>query len=173
MINELTQEMSFDWGIWVSNWFNAYNIAGNSALMGYVVGNNLGDVTITNANNYQVESAQNSNGNLNISSINSNYLNNGGNVLNTAYTNFGSNILTLESGIANQATSDDTTPIKQSANQINSGQTNQVQGVQIAEFLQKNFQEFQKGWQEILYKCFNQFLLPVNDLDTDVWGYNW
>ena len=166
-------EISIDWGLWFNDWYNAYFISSDNALSTFVVGNNLGNFTMTNSNDYNIQSSLNNNANTTIASVNANIANSSGSELNTAYTNFGTNNLTLEGGIVNQATLNDSTPAKQSANQINVGTSNSVDGVSIAQFLQNNFSQLLQGWRTMLYKCFKRFILPFNNLDDSQRSFNW
>ena len=130
------------------NWLNAFNFASSYQIISQVVQNNLQNQTTNNTSSYKVESALNSDGNLTIQEINNN------------------------APQENSAMNQDTTPLKQSNADFNTNQTNDLQGVNIANFLQTNFQSFQQKFEQVLYDTFKVYLLPLNDLDNSTRGFN-
>lgn len=146
---QLATNISVNFGLWFMNWLNAFNLASSYQIISQIVENNLSNQTTNNTSTYKVESALNSDSNLTIQNINDN------------------------STVNNETMNQDTTPLKQSNADFNSNQTNDLQGVNIANFLQTNFQPFQQKFEQVLYDTFKVYLLPFNNLDNSTRGFNW
>ena len=130
------------------NWLNAFNYASSYSVINQLVNNNFQNQTTNNNSVYQVESALNSDSNLTIQNINNN------------------------ASQINNAMDQDSTPLKQSNANFNTSQINDLQGVNIANFLQTNFQSFQQKFEQVLYSTFKTYLLQFNDLDNSTRGFS-
>ena len=146
---QLAINISIDFGLWFMNWLNAFNYASSYSVINQLVNNNFQNQTTNNNSAYQVESVLNSDSNLTIQNINDN------------------------ANQSNNAMDQDSTPLKQSNANFNTSQINDLQGVNIANFLQTNFQSFQQKFEQVLYSTFKVYLLQFNDLDNSTRGCSW
>ena len=148
-VNQLATNISIDFGLWFMNWLNAFNYASSYSVINTLINNNFQNQTSNNNSTYQVESALNSDSNLTIENINQN------------------------ANSSNNAMDQDSTPLKQSNANFNTSQINDLQGVNIANFLQTNFQPFQQKFEQVLYSTFKTYLLQFNYLDNSTRGFSW
>ena len=175
---QIALNLASDFGLYFLNFANAYYmaLAGASQTTNLVSGWSFGTVSSTAGSEYTANTSLNSNSEQTLSGINSNF--NSVNSNGEAGFNYGWNPNGTDSysngvNINNSAMSSDTTPIKDSSGTFHGNSTNQIQGVEVAKFLQENFKTFQNKLRDVLYDCFYEYLLPVNNLDNDIWGYNW
>ena len=148
-VQQLSTNITIDFGLWFMNWLNAFNYASSYSVINTLINNNFQNQTTNNNSTYQVESALNSDSNLTIQNINNN------------------------ASSSNNAMDQDSTPLKQSNANFNTSQINDLQGVNIANFLQTNFQSFQQKFEQVLYSTFKTYLLQFNDLDNSTRGFSW
>ena len=140
-----------------------------------VAGNNFGDVNTTAGSTYHVESALNQDNNQTISTINNNFNTSGSNGGGFGYEWNPTSTTSYANGVnvVNNAMSGDTTPLQKSNGDFQGNTTNNINGIQVATFLQSTFKDFTLKMREVLYGVFKPYLLPVNDLDNNVEGFNW
>ena len=175
--NQLALEIVASGGLYLINFTNAYLNAlnGNTQTINTVAGNNFGDVNTTAGSTYHVESALNQNNNQTISTINNNFNTSGSNGGGFGYEWNPTSTTSYVNGVnvVNNAMSGDTTPLQKSNGDFQGNTTNNINGIQIATFLQSTFKDFTIKMSEVLYGVFKPYLLPVNDLDNNVEGFNW
>ena len=182
-VQQLAFDIASDFGLYFLGFANAYYLAlaGSNQTTNLVSGWNFGNVNTSAGSEYTANTTLNSTSTTTLNQINTNFnttsvaSQNGAGEggfsyqwnpnSNTGYAN-GVNI-------NNSAMSSDTTPIKDSSGTFHGSSTNQVQGLEVAKFLQENFKPFQQKLRKVLYDCFYEYLTPINNLDNDVWGYNW
>lgn len=163
-------------GLYLVNFSNGFinAIVGNNQTVNTISGNNFGDVNTSANSSYHAETSLNNNSSNNLSSINSNFNQSGSEGgFNYQWNPQGTNSYVNGVNVGNNAMSNDTTPLKQSDGTFSGNTTNNLQGVQIATFLEQNYKSFEKKIQEVLYDTFKVYLLPFNDIDNNVEGFNW
>lgn len=154
-INLIGIQLTTDLSPYFLNWINAFQIINNSGILNNITGSQLATVVNSGSNNYNVNSALNSNSNLTISQANSN-----SNTINNY-------------NLLNGTMDDDTTPIKESQAQFNSGVSSDSNGVNIANFLLNTTANIQSTFKKQLENWLQPYLLQFNDLDNSTRRFNW
>ena len=172
---QLAFDIASDFGLYFLNFANAYYLAlaGSSQTTNLVSGWNFGNVSSNAGTDYNAQTALNSNSNQTLQNINTNFNSGTEGGFNYQWNPGGSGGYTNGVNMFNNAMSNDTTPIKESAGSFHGSSTNQLQGIEIAKFLQENYKDFQQKLRKVLYDCFYEYLTPINNLDNNQWGYNW
>lgn len=167
-IQQLALNIVANAGLYLVNFSNGFlnAVNGNNQTLNNISSNDFGDVNTSANSSYHAETSLNNNSGLNLQTINNNFDNDEGFSVNG---NIGNGFIQLD----NNAMSSDTTPIKQSDGTFSGNTTNNLQGVAIATFLEQNYKNFEKKIQEVLYDTFKVYLLPFNDIDKNVEGFNW
>lgn len=147
-MNQIALDMVINFTPYFIAWCNAISIMGNENIINTLIDNQLATTSTNTNSNYHVQSALNSNSNLTIQNINS-------------------------QGTNNSAMSSDTTPLKDSNGDFNNTSTNNVDNLQIANIMMNSFKEFNQNFKKVLYETFKDYLLPFNDIDNNVEGFNW
>lgn len=178
--NNNYQQLAFnivaEGGLYFLNLTNSYLNAlnGNGQTLNTVAGNNFGDVNTGASSNYHAESSLNSNSNQTMSALNTqfNTINGGGGF---SYQWNPNGVASYVNGVnvGNNAMSNDTTPVAKTNGDFAGNTTNQINGIQVATFLQTNFKDFTLKMNEVLYGVFKTYLLPLNDIDQNIGGFNW
>ena len=176
----LASEVGVPLSIFIANWYNNNQVVLNQNITNFVINNNLGNMTVNSANNYDVNSALNNNSQLTMSEINSNgagaqSLQQGNGNYNT-YLGWGKQwtVPVMSTSSASlQNMSADTTPIKDSHGSFQGSNSTTVEGVQIANFMMESYKYLTTTLRKIIFDVFKRFVTPVNNIDNNVEGFNW
>ena len=154
-INLISIQLTTDLAPYFLNWLNAFQLLNSNNILNNVTSNNLATVVNSGSNNYNVNSALNNNSNLTISNVN----NNSNDINNVS--------------LSNDAMSEDATPIKESQAQFNSGISNDMNGVNIANFFLSINSNLQSTFKQQIEKWLKPYLLQFNNLDNNERSFNW
>lgn len=178
----LAQQIVMDIGPYMANWYNIMQFANDNNIMDFLLGNLLGNAETRSSTNYGVKSALNSNSNLTMSSLNGTmegsastlYPGGAGTLSQAGWQNFTSGTnAQFTASIYNLTMNADTTPIQDSNGDWTNNFTSTIPGNEIAKMIMSNAQNVKQRFMESFFKVFERFLTPLNNLDNDIWGYNW
>lgn len=182
-VNQLAFSISVDFGLWFTSWANAfYLIESGQQTTNVLVGNTFGNVSASGSSNYTANTVLNNNNATTIANINQQMgiANGSGTTVNDlggftpVWNPQGSNSTTaMQITLNNSAMNNDTAPIANSQAVVGGTSTNQMDSINIANYLSQTFQIFKEKLEQVLYQVFQKYLLSFNDLDNSTRGFSW
>ena len=154
-INLISIQLTTDLAPYFLNWINSFQLLNNPNLLTTLIESNFATVISSGSNNYNVNSSLNNNSNLTIANANNN-----------------SNLINNNS-LGNGTMSQDSTPIKESQAQFNNGISNDLNAVNIANFLLTITNNLKTTFKQQIELWLKPYLLQFNNLDSNERSYNW